>query len=189
MKCPWGEAIGLYKEYVLQSRRCIQLSVLGKGPYTLALPYQHLAVTAAAWSGMSRAAREKHLGKLGVSHAEVLNYQEEGDETSAENMHAVELLGSFTDLGLPELVRGSWSYANQILQLEGNVPFPNDAKKQNVISLTRSISHIIEIAGKEFICWECLRFAESGIYAHTLAVTYQVGKLKEYTKSYRVPLD
>lgn len=45
LKCTRGEAIVLYKNLVLQSRRDMQRAILGKGPYTLSLSHQHLEVT------------------------------------------------------------------------------------------------------------------------------------------------
>ena len=183
MKCSWREAMTLYKEYVLQTRRDIQRAVLGKGPYSLSAPYVHLTVTDAQWTGMDRKEREKHLQKLGTSSGECL--QEEINEIEP----AEERMGSFESSCLPEFARGSWNNANKILELEGIVPFPNDTSKKIVIFLSRPISHTVKISGKKFTCSECPRFTDRGLCAHTLVVASELGNLAEYTKSYRVPLD
>ena len=182
-KCSWREAITLYKEYVLQTRRDIQRAVLGKGPYSLSPPYVHLTVTDAQWTGMDRKEREKHLQKLGTSSGECL--QEEINEIEP----AEERMGSFESSCLPEFARGSWNNANKILELEGIVPFPKDTSKKIVIFLSRPISHTVKISGKKFTCSECPRFTDRGLCAHTLVVASELGNLAEYTKSYRVPLD
>ena len=183
MKCSWREAITLYKECVLQTRRDIQRAVLGKGPYSLSAPYVHLTVTDAQWTGMDRKEREKHLQKLVTSSGECLT------EEINEIEPATERMSSFESSSLPEFTRGSWNNANKILELEGIVPFPNDPSKKIIISLSRRISHTVKISGKKFTCSECPRFTDRGLCAHTLAVASELGNLAEYTKSYRVPLD
>ena len=183
MKCSWCEAITLYKEYALQTRRDIKQAVLGKGPYSLSAPYVHLTVTDAQWTGMDRKEREKHLQKLGTSSGEC------SSEEINEIEPATERMGSFESSGLPEFARGSWNNANKLLELEGIVPFPNDRSKKIVISLSKPISPTVKISGKEFTCSECPCFTDRGFCAPTLAVASELGNLAEYTKSYCVPLD
>ena len=161
MKCSWREAMTLYKEYVLQTRRDIQRAVLGKGPYSVSAPYVHLTVTDAQWTGMGRKEREKHLQKLGTSSEECLQEEINEIEPGAERM------GSFECSGLPEFARGSWNNANKILDLEGIVPFPNDTSKKIVISLSRPISYTVKISGTKFTCSECPCFTDCGLCAHT----------------------
>ena len=48
--------------------------------------------------------------------------------------------------------------------------------------------HTVEIKGTKLTCSECPRYQERGICAHTLAVARQLGKLQEYTQTYKVPL-
>ena len=69
LKCTRGEAIVLYKNLVLQSRRDMQRAILGKGPYTLSLSHQHLEVTPIQWSVMNRKEREKHLANSAVEES------------------------------------------------------------------------------------------------------------------------
>ena len=89
---------------------------------------------------------------------------------------------------MSEFLRGSWSNADQISYLEGIVPFPNSKDKRLIISLSRPISHTVELKAKTMTCSECPRYNERGICAHTLAVAQQLRKLQEYTKFYQVPL-
>lgn len=189
LKCTWSEAIKLYKHSVLNARRDIQRAVLGKGPFSLNTQYQYLTVTDARWSIMSRQDRQKHLETLGAAFEEEAE-DEDADTTytsSVDNDH-LEVMGKFENSGLPEFLRGSWSNAGQILSLEGIVPYPNSKEKHLVISLSRPISHTVEVKARNLTCSECPRYNERGICAHTLAVAHQLGRLQEYTKSYQVPL-
>ena len=68
------------------------------------------------------------------------------------------------------------------------MPFPNSKDKRLIISLSRPISHTVEVKAKTMTCSECPRYNERGICAHTLAVAHQFEKLQEYTKFYQVPL-
>ena len=144
-KCTWSEAITVYGNLVKQSRRDIQ-----RAP-----SHQHLAVTAQTWSGMSRKERERHLAKLGTSVAE-----ETGDENRDEPIEQQMVIGSFTDSGLPEFLRGSRNNANKIVQLDGIGSFPNDNSRRIVISLSKPLPHTVQIAGKKLACLECPRYNE-----------------------------
>ena len=185
LKCSWPEAVIVYRDSVLQAQRDVQRAVLGKGPYTLNAQHQHLSLSDSKWSSMTRDERQKHLRALGSAVQEDL--QDQLPKTS-ENEDQWEVMGSFEDSGLPEFLRGSWSNASQILRLEGIVPFPNCKEKRIVISLSRPVSHTVEIKGNKLACSECPRFKDRGICAHTLAVAHQLGTLQQYTQSYQVPL-
>ncbi|XP_022780689.1 uncharacterized protein LOC111321932 [Stylophora pistillata] len=182
-KCTWAEAISVYRALVEQSRRDIQHAVLGKGPYNLSLLHQHLAVSATSWSGKTRKERELHLAKLGTSIA-----VETEEENREEPMEKQDVISSFVDSGLPELLKGSWTNTNSIIQLDGIGSFPNENTRRVVISLTRPISHTVQITEKKLACLECPQYDKCGICAHTLAVAHHLGMLSDYVKSYQVPL-
>ena len=184
LKYTWSEAILLYKNLVLQSRRDIQCAVLGKGPYTISNSYKDLVVTPVKWSAMSVEERGKHVAKLGISLTEETEEGKDREETPRQH----ELIGKFESSGLPDFLKGSWINANCIVELNGVGSFPNDNKKKIVISLTKPISHTVQISGKKLSCLECPCHKECGICAHTLAVVHNLGRLEDYVQSYRVPL-
>lgn len=132
---------------------------------------------------MNRKERERHLAKLGTSIAE-----ETGEENREEPIKQQEVISSFTDSGLPEFLKGSWTNANKIVQLDGIGSFPNDNSRRIVISLSRPLPHTVQIAGKKLACVECPRYDECGICAHTIAIAHHLGMLSDYVKSYQVPL-
>ena len=98
LKCTWSEAIILYKNLVLQSRRDIQHAVLGKGPYTISNSYKDLVVTPVKWSAMSVEERGKHVAKLGISLTEETEEGKGREETPRQH----ELIGKFESSGLPD---------------------------------------------------------------------------------------
>ena len=151
MKCSRSEAINLYKGFVSHTKRDIHRAVLDKGPYSLSTPYSFLAVSDAVWSSMPRPEREKHLQKLGTSVDEAEELTQGNNDT---RQGSLELMGKFEESGLPDFMRGSWSNTNQILELEGIVPFPKDPNKRFVISLTRPISHTVKFTGKHLACFD-----------------------------------
>lgn len=75
----------------------------------------------------------------------------------------LEKMGKFENSGLSEFLRGSWSNAGQILNLEGIVPFPNTKDKRLVISLNRPISPTFEVKANTLTCSECPRYNDRGI--------------------------
>ena len=104
-----------------------------------------------------------------------------------------EKIGSFDDYNFPEVLWGSWANANKIIQLDGIGPFTNDECKRTVLSLTSGTVNTIQIraSGKKISCDNsCARFKECGIHvcAHTIAVTFKVGKLKDPSEEYDIPL-
>jgi len=117
----WSEAVTVYGNIVQQNRRDIQCAVLGKGPYDLSSTHCHLPVTASSWLGMNRTERERHLTKLGTSITEDIE-----EDNKEEPLTQTEVIGSFKDSGLPEFLKGSWTNANKIVQLNGIGSFPND---------------------------------------------------------------
>lgn len=54
-----------------------------------------------------------------------------------------------------------------------------------VISLSRPISHTVEVKAKNLTCSECPRYNERGICACALVVAHRLGKLQEYTNPIR----
>ena len=138
---------------------------------------------------MSRQDREKNLETLGAAVEEEAEDEDANTtNTSSVNNDHLEVMDKFENSGLSEFLRGSWSNGGQILSLEGIVPYPNSKDKRLVMSLSRPISHTVEVKAKNLTCSECPRYNERGICAHTLAVAHQLGRLQEYTKSYQVPL-
>ena len=102
-----------------------------------------------------------------------------------------ENIESFDDYNFPEFLRGSWANANKIIQLGGIGPFLNDECKRKVLSLKSGTVHTVEIraSGKKFSCDNsCPRFKECGICAHTIVVAFNVGKLKDLSEEYDIPL-
>lgn len=167
-----------------QSRRDIQRAILGKGPYDLSSTHRHLAVTASSWSGMNRKERERHLAKLGTSITEDIE-----EDNKEEPLTQTEVIGSFKDSGLPEFLKGSWTSADKIVQLNGIGSFPNDDSRRIVISLSSPLSHTVQIAGKKLSCVNCPRYNECRICAHTLVVAHHLGMLSSYVESYKVPVE
>ena len=133
---------------------------------------------------MNRKERERHLAKLGTSITEDVE-----EDNKEEPLTQTEVIGSFKDSGLPEFLKGSWTNANKIVQLNGIGSFPNDDSSRIVISLSGPFSHTVQIAGKKLACVDCPRYSECGICAHTLAVAHHLDMLSSYVKSYKVPLE
>ena len=196
LKCTWVEAIKLYKEMVEEVNREKQRAVLGKGPYALSGKYSHLEVPLLNWTKMTQKQKENHLAKVLCSKALVdpaaVDSAVDGEvNTSGIAAFSSDKIGSFDDYNFPEFLRGSWANANKIVQLDGIGPFPNDERKRTVLSLTSGTVHTVEIraSGKKFSCDNsCPRFKECGICAHTIAVAFKVGKLKELSEEYHIIL-
>jgi len=124
--------------------------------------------------------REKHLQTLGAANKEEAEIEDaQTTNTSSVNKDHLGVMGKFENSGLAEFLRGSWLNGVQILSLYGIVPFPSSKDKRLVISLSRPISHTVEVKAKNLTCSECPRYNERGICAHTLAVAHQLGKLQE----------
>ena len=181
-KCTWSEAITVYGNLVKQSRRYSTRSSWKRSvrPFTIA------STSSCNCTDLVRdeQKRKRHLATLGTSVAE-----ETGDENRDEPIEQQMVIGSFTDSGLPEFLRGSWNNANKIVQLDGIGSFPNDNSRRIVISLSKPLPHTVQIAGKKLACLECPRYNECGSCAHTLAAAHHLGMLSDYVKSYQVPLD
>ena len=197
MKCTWVEAISIYKNLVEETNRDKQLAVLQKGPFQLSPRYDHFHVPSLQWSKMTTAQRQRHLPKLNISQKNGKELvvdpdgQGEGSAKGTNTANDCDVIGNFDEFNLPEFLKGTWKNASRIVALEGIGPFPNDAGKRTVISLSSPTVHTVEIKskGKEFVCDDhCPRFKECAICAHTVAVAYKVGKLEEFVASYEVPI-
>ena len=134
--------------------------------------------------GLNRKERERHLAKRGTSITE-----DSEEDNKDEPLTQTEVIGSFKDSGLPEFLKGSWTNANKIVQLNGIGSFPNNDSRRIVISLSSALSHTVQIAGKKLACVDCPRYKECGICAHTLAVAHQLGMLSSYVELYKVPVE
>lgn len=157
--CTWVEAISIYKNLLEETSRYKQLAVLQKGPLQLSSRYDHLYVLSLQWSKMITAQKQKHLAKLHVSQkndeASVIDPDCPG-EGSAKGTNAADdcdVIGDFDEFNLPEFLKGTWKNESRIVVLEGVGPFPNDAGKRTVISLSSPTAHTVEIKtkGKEFV--------------------------------------
>ena len=75
------------------------------------------------------------------------------------------------------------------MQLNGIGSFPNDSTQRILISLSRPISHTVQIAGKKLACLECPQYDKCRICTRTIAVAHHFGLLSDYAKAYKVPID
>ena len=64
LKCSWGEAIDVYQKLVTEISQNVQLSVIDKGPYTLAPEFIHLKMTHEGWSKLNLEERWRHLARI-----------------------------------------------------------------------------------------------------------------------------
>ena len=157
----------------------------------------HLEVSLLKWSKVTQKQKEDHLAKVVCSKALVdaatVDTAVDGvvDVSSIAAVSSWKI-GSFDDYNFPEFFRHSWANPNKItVQLDGIGPFPNDECKRTVLSLTSGTVYTVQIraSGKKFSCDKsCPRFMECGICAHTIAVTFKVGKLKDLSEEYDIPL-
>lgn len=90
-KCTCNEAVTVYWNIVLQSRRDIQRAVLGRGLFTNRLSFSLQLV------GMNRKERERHLAKLGTSITEDIK-----EDNKEGLLTQTEVIGGFKDSGLSE---------------------------------------------------------------------------------------
>ena len=111
---------------------------------------------------MSRQDREKHLETLGAA----VEQEAEDEDANTTNTSSVNKYGQiWKNSGLPEFLRDSWSNAGQILNLEGIVLFSKSKDKRRVISLSRPISHTVEVKAKTLPCSECPSSEDTNLLA------------------------
>lgn len=168
------------------------------GPYWLAPTYAHLQVAPSQWQRLTSSHKLKRLPKIDsfASRASSASsttvtptprasgtYSSTTVIFTPDNMRDV--LCDFDLTGLPEMIKGSWVNAQNIISSKGVGPAPGIENARVITSTSDNTFHRVTVNKKRCPTkCDCKRFDEPCICAHSIAVTFKEGTLAAILGNY-----
>ena len=187
-KSSWSEAADQYRGMVNRVKRNIHRAIIGEGPYQLTPAYSNLEIDVHSWLGMTDRSKLKQLRKIDPSATEKdlssSFYNSQIDASQSEQTSA-EIIGSFAASGLPEMFRGSWINADEIVCMDGIGDVPGQSNMKICMSLSKDEPHFLRVTNsrKKLSC-NCEGYKSKNLCAHVIATAYKLKTLEDIILSW-----
>ena len=182
-KFSWSEAADQYRGMVNRVKRNIHRAIIGEGPYQLTPAYSNLQIDVHSWLGMTDRSKLKQLRKIDPSATEKdlsSSFNNSQIDASQSEQTSVEIIGSFAASGLPEMFRGSWINADEIVRMDGIGDVPGQSNMKICMSLSKDEPHFLRVtnSGKKLSC-NCEGYKSKNLCAHVIATAYKLKTLED----------
>ena len=215
LNCSMAEAGTIYHNMLEQTRRNIHRAVIGLGPYHLAPSFSHCRISPTASTQMSgREKATSTVSTMPQLAPDVTSLHSSSEYERNETIDLTDIdsdlnqslpqsavrqqfstygqaihksfLGDFKATNLPEMMKGSWSNANEIIASEGVGKAPGVANDCVVVSNTSARFHRVSLDSKSCpVKCDCACFEELRLCAHLLAVACYEKCLSDVIRKYQ----